>query len=73
MIVLRFGLEIGSGLAYLHDKGLAHCDVKSANVMLHKTGGDRVPKLIDVDSIRNVPATAPFVTPNYVAPGTLAL
>ena len=41
--VLRIGRELLAGLAVVHDRGLVHCDVKSANVML----GPGTAKLID--------------------------
>ena len=41
--VLRLGGELLAGLGVVHDRGLVHCDVKSANVML----GPGVAKLID--------------------------
>ena len=41
--VLRLGGELLAGLGVIHDRGLVHCDVKSANVML----GPGVAKLID--------------------------
>ena len=41
--VLRVGRELLAGLRVVHDRGLVHCDVKSANVML----GPGPAKLID--------------------------
>ena len=41
--VLRVGRELLAGLALVHDRGLVHCDVKAANVML----GPGPAKLID--------------------------
>ncbi len=41
--VLRIGRELLAGLAVVHDRGLVHCDVKPANVML----GPGAAKLID--------------------------
>jgi serine/threonine-protein kinase len=41
--VVRVGRELLAGLAVVHDRGLVHCDVKAANVML----GTGPAKLID--------------------------
>lgn len=41
--VQRIGVELLAGLRVVHDRGLVHCDVKSANVML----GPGAAKLID--------------------------
>ncbi len=41
--VLRIGRELLAGLRVVHDRGLVHCDVKAANVML----GPGPAKLID--------------------------
>ena len=40
---MRIGRELLAGLAIVHDRGLVHCDVKAANVML----GSGPAKLID--------------------------
>jgi eukaryotic-like serine/threonine-protein kinase len=41
--VVRIGRELLAGLGVVHDRGLVHCDVKAANVML----GSGPAKLID--------------------------
>jgi eukaryotic-like serine/threonine-protein kinase len=42
--VLRIGRDLLAGLAVVHERGLVHCDVKPANVMIGPGGGV---KLID--------------------------
>lgn len=34
-LILPMGIEIASGLAYMHRQGVVHCDVKPGNIMLH--------------------------------------
>lgn len=40
---LRLGLDIASGLAFLHSRGVYHCDIKPSNLLWTERGG----KIID--------------------------
>jgi len=42
--VLWIGLQLARGLAHAHQRGLAHCDIKPANILLSDDG---VPMLLD--------------------------
>lgn len=57
-------LQLGSALAYLHDHGLLHNDIKPANVMVHADATHIVVSLIDFEA--SGPGDAG--TPQYAAP-----
>lgn len=44
--VLWFGARLAEGLAHAHDRGLVHCDIKPANILL---ADDGQPMLLDFD------------------------
>ena len=50
--ILRLGKELASGLAFIHQQGLIHRDVKPANIWLEAPHG-RV-KILDLGLVRNV-------------------
>ncbi|MSQ82313.1 MAG: serine/threonine protein kinase [Myxococcales bacterium] len=57
-------LQLGSALAYLHDNGVLHNDIKPANVLVHADNGRIVVSLIDFEA--SGPSDAG--TPTYAAP-----
>jgi serine/threonine-protein kinase len=56
-----------AGLSSLHQKGIVHCDLKPANIMIKRTG---TKKIIDIDSSCMLVAKKPYLrgTPYYMAP-----
>lgn len=71
--ILRFMWEIGCGVAYLHENGIIHRDLKTANVLIFEEGDGLVCKLTDFGLSKYhithlVQNTIPVVTVNYRAP-----
>jgi serine/threonine protein kinase len=69
--VIRLGIEIGRALAYAHERGFIHRDVKSPNIMVTPSGGF---KLLDLGLTRHLESTlltksgliagsAPYISP----------
>lgn len=67
--VIRVGVQIGDALAYAHERGVVHCDVKPGNILLDDRGNCL---LTDFGIARMIGATAldddPLGTPAYMAP-----
>ncbi|MBM4344176.1 MAG: serine/threonine protein kinase [Deltaproteobacteria bacterium] len=57
-------LQLGAALAYLHDHGVLHNDIKPANVIVHAAGDRIMVSLIDFEA--SGPSDAG--TPQYAAP-----
>ena len=41
-LVLRYGMQIADALAHAHDRGIVHCDIKSANIFITPSGQVKV-------------------------------
>ncbi|XP_021351231.1 serine/threonine-protein kinase HT1-like [Mizuhopecten yessoensis] len=74
-------IQISRGLAYLHEKNIAHCDIKSQNVLMDSREGGYVAKITDfgLSMMRNSSDTSSTThdqvrnigTPRYSAPEVL--
>ncbi|KAI3629746.1 hypothetical protein MIR68_011181 [Amoeboaphelidium protococcarum] len=73
-LVLYYTFGMLEGLAYLHDKGVVHCDLKAANILTTKTG---VIKLGDFGVSKELRFdqgdTSVAGTPNWMAPEIIEL
>lgn len=70
--LVPLGLEIGSALAYMHNRGFVHLDVKPRNLIMSAT-----PKLIDLGMVRTLEelkrVRSPLGTRGYMAPEQCAV
>ncbi|OWF51581.1 serine/threonine-protein kinase CTR1-like [Mizuhopecten yessoensis] len=74
---LSIVIQISRGLAYLHEKNIAHCDIKSRNVLMDSREGGYVAKITDFglsmmrnssdahDQVRNI-GTARYSAPEVL-------
>ena len=70
--VRKLGLQLASGLAAVHEKGLLHRDIKPANAMLLERDHGQIVKLIDFGVAKSTAAAnlsgGSTGTPRYMAP-----
>ena len=68
----KYAYQILLGLNYLHDNGIAHRDIKGANVLLSAAGEDGHCKLADFGASKRVEANSIVSglkgTPHWMAP-----
>jgi serine/threonine protein kinase len=64
----RMGARLAAGLAYVHARGIIHCDLKPENIVLSRDG---TPKLVDFGAATRLEATIPADEVESVA-GTVA-
>ena len=43
-----------AALAYIHQKGYIHCDIKQNNIILHDKPGVHEPVIIDFGKMKNI-------------------
>lgn len=72
--VVLLGLDVAEGLAYLHSKGIYHCDIKPANLLRTDAGC----KILDFnvatradDSLSRVGGTTKYAPPDYASGGSI--
>jgi ATP-dependent Clp protease ATP-binding subunit ClpC len=64
--------QAGQALSAAHEKGVFHCDLKPANMMLQKYGdGEEIVRLVDFDVAKVVGSALPGETTGVIA-GTMA-
>jgi hypothetical protein len=69
----KFLFQIASGLAYLHEEGIAHCDLKPENISIAKDGcakivdfGEAVDVTSEVAALKSPRGTMPFIPPEVL-------
>ncbi|WP_223788816.1 serine/threonine-protein kinase [Marinicella meishanensis] len=69
---IRLFLQLCQGIAYAHEKGIIHCDIKPSNVLVTEVSGAPVVKVIDfgVSQFQDQLAEDNSIsgTPSYMAP-----
>ncbi len=66
----RLGIEVAEGLAYAHQHGVVHCDLKPANILLDKAGHAKVADF-GIAHVSGLEMTRTWQTPVGFVAGTL--
>ncbi|MEM9162155.1 MAG: serine/threonine-protein kinase [Cyanobacteria bacterium P01_F01_bin.4] len=71
--VLQVGIDILTGLAYVHREGVTHCDIKPENILLHYQQGSWIAKISDFGVAKlthrvQPPTLGQTGSPAYMAP-----
>jgi len=69
---VRLGVDVADGLAYLHDNGIYHCDIKPANLLRTDSGCkifDFNVAVSDDSSLSRTGGTARYAPPDFVTGG----
>lgn len=67
---MRLGVEVAEGLAYAHQHGVVHCDLKPANILLDKAGHAKVADF-GIAHVSGLEMTRTWQTPVGFVAGTL--
>lgn len=63
--------QIGEGLAYIHEQGLVHCDLKPSNIMITDVDGERHFTILDLGLARFRDSKEQRVKPSRATSGTV--
>ncbi|GAA5896892.1 uncharacterized protein JCM6883_007041 [Sporobolomyces salmoneus] len=79
-LVASYVVKILEGLAYLHEQGVVHCDLKAANILSTKTGNTKLSDFgvsLNLHAIKNTQgfggAKEVQGTPNWMSPECISL
>lgn len=63
---LQITYDVLRGLQFLHGKGLAHCDMKPANIVLYEKNGRLRANIIDLESVTSFGQSQTLHTPSFL-------